>query len=116
VSHAINGVTSPQFLVPTLSGVALFGVHGLIERSRHEPIFPVSLYRRGCFTAAIVSGIAFNFAWAVVQLQKNNFWQLVQHYSSSQVARREEGISELRGLSLRRRSAPGCSPRAAARA
>jgi hypothetical protein len=87
VSHAINGVTSPQFLVPTLSGVALFGVHGLIERSRHEPIFQVSLYRRGCFTAAIVSGIAFNFAWAVVQLQKNNFWQLVQHYSTSQVAR-----------------------------
>ena len=86
VSHAAKGFTSPQFLVPTLSGVVLFGVHLLIERSRQQPIFPVALYRRGCFTAAIVSGIASNFAWAVVQLQTSNFWQLVQHFSTSQVA------------------------------
>lgn len=86
VSHAVSGLTSPAFLVPTLSGVVLFGVHGLIERSRQEPIFPVSLYQRGCFVAAIVSGIAFNFAWAVVQLQTSNFWQLVQRYSTGQVA------------------------------
>jgi MFS family permease len=86
VSHAIKGFTSPQFLVPTLSGVVLFGVHLLIERSRQEPIFPVALYRRGCFAAAIVSGIAGNFAWAVVQLQTSNFWQLVQHFNTSQVA------------------------------
>ena len=86
VSHAIKGFTSPQFLVPTLSGMVLFGVHLLIERSRQEPIFPVALYRRGCFAAAIVSGIAGNFAWAVVQLQTSNFWQLVQHFSTAQVA------------------------------
>jgi len=86
VSHAAKGFTSPQYLLPSLSGVVLFGVHLLIERSRQEPIFPVALYRRGCFTAAIVSGIAANFAWAVVQLQTSNFWQLVQHFSTSQVA------------------------------
>ena len=86
VSHAVSGLTSPEFLAPTFSGVVLFGVHGLIELSRQEPIFPVSLYQRGCFVAAIVSGIAFNFAWAVVQLQTSNFWQLVQRYSTGQVA------------------------------
>jgi MFS family permease len=86
VSHAGNGFTSPAFLVPTLSGVALFGVHGLIELNRQEPIFPVALYQRGGFMAAIVSGVAFNFAWAVVQLQTSNFWQLVQRYSTGQVA------------------------------
>ena len=86
VSHAVNGLTSPQFLVPVLSGVVLFGVHLLIERSRQQPIFPVALYRRGCFAAAIGSAIASNFAWAVVQLQTSNFWQLVQHFSTSQVA------------------------------
>jgi len=86
VSHAIKGFTSPQFLVPTATGVVLFGVHLLIERSRQEPIFPVALYRRGCFAAAIVSAIAGNFAWAVVQLQTSNFWQLVQHFDTSQVA------------------------------
>lgn len=86
VSHAVNGLSSPQFLVPVLSGVVLFGVHLLIERSRQQPIFPVALYRRGCFAAAIGSAIASNFAWAVVQLQTSNFWQLVQHFSTSQVA------------------------------
>ena len=86
VSHAVNGLTSPQFLVPVLSGVVLFGMHLLIERSRQQPIFPVALYRRGCFAAAIGSAIASNFAWAVVQLQTSNFWQLVQHFSTSQVA------------------------------
>jgi len=86
VSHAVSGFTTPQFLVPTATGVVLFGVHGLIECSRQEPIVPVGLYRRGCFTAAVVSGIAANFAWAVVQLQTSNFWQLVQHYGTTQVA------------------------------
>lgn len=86
VSHAGNGFTAPQFLVPTLAGVVLFGVHVLIERGRQQPIFPISLYQRGCFSAAIVSGIAFNFGWAVVQLQTSNFWQLVQRYSTSEVA------------------------------
>lgn len=87
VSHAVNGLTSSQFLVPPLSGVVLFGVHVLIERSRHHPIFPVVLYRRGCFAAAIISAIAADFAGAVVQFQTSNFWQLVQHFSISQVAR-----------------------------
>ena len=86
VSHAVNGFTSPQFLVPTVSGLVLFGVHLLIERNQQVPIFPITLYRRGCFAAAIVSGITFNFAWAVVQLQTSNFWQLVQRYSTSEVA------------------------------
>jgi MFS family permease len=86
VSHAVSGFTAPQFWMPTFGGVLLFGVHLLIERRRQEPIFPVSLYGRGLFAAAIVSGIAWNFAQAVVQLQTSNFWQLVQRYSTSQVA------------------------------
>ena len=38
VSHAVKGFGSPQFLVPTLSGMVLFGVHLLIERSRRVVI------------------------------------------------------------------------------
>ncbi len=85
-SHVVNGFNSPQFLLPVLAGLVIFGVHLIIERRRQEPIFPVALYRQGCFAAAIVSGIAGNFALAVVQLQTSNFWQLVQHHSTAQVA------------------------------
>lgn len=86
VSHAVSGLRAPAFWLPTLAGLLLFGVHGVIERGRQEPIFPLALYRRGCFAAAIVSGIAWNFAQAVVQLQTSNFWQVVQRFSTSQVA------------------------------
>lgn len=86
VSHAVTGFKAPAFWAPTGAGLLMFAVHLAIERRRNEPIFPVALYGRGCFAAAIVSGIAWNFAQAVVQLQTSNFWQLVQHYSTSQVA------------------------------
>lgn len=86
MSHVVQGFTSPLFFLPCLSGLGLLGLHLLIERRRQEPIFPLSLYRQGFFGAAIVSGIAANFAWAVVQLQTSNFWQLIQHYSTAQVA------------------------------
>ena len=86
VSHAASGFSAPVFWAPTLGGVLLFGLHLWIEGHQQEPIFPVALYSRGVFAAAIVSGIAWNFAQAVVQLQTSNFWQLVQRYNTSQVA------------------------------
>lgn len=86
VSHAVEGLTAPAFWLPSLGGLLLFAVHLLIERRRSEPIFPVALYGRGCFAAAVVSGIAWNFAQSVVQLQTSNFWQVVQRWSTSQVA------------------------------
>lgn len=86
VSHAVEGLQEPAFWQPTLAGLLLFGLHGAIESRRREPIFPVALYRRGPFLAAIVSGIAWNFAQSVVQLQTSNFWQVVQQFRTSQVA------------------------------
>lgn len=86
VSHAVEGLDAPAFWAPTLAGIALFAVHIAIEQRRREPIFPVALYGRGCFAAAIVSGIGWNFAQSVVQLQTSNFWQVVQRFSTSQVA------------------------------
>lgn len=86
VSHAVSGLASPAFWLPTAGGLLLFALHALIEQRSRNPIFPLALYGRGCFAAAIVSGIAWNFAQAVVQLQTSNFWQVVQRFSTSQVA------------------------------
>ncbi len=86
VSHAVEGLQSRSFWLPSLGGLLLFGVHGLIEHRRREPIFPLALYRRGPFLAAVLSGIGWNFAQAAVQLQTSNFWQVVQHLRTSQVA------------------------------
>ncbi len=86
MSHAVEGLQVSAFWQPTLAGLLLFVLHGIIERLGKQPIFPVALYRRGPFLAAIVSGIAWNFAQSVVQLQTSNFWQVVQHFRTSQVA------------------------------
>ncbi len=86
VSHAVEGLWSPAFWPPTLAGLLLFAVHGAIETRRNQPIFPVALFRRGSLLVAIVSGIAWNFAQSVVQLQTSNFWQVVQHFRTSLVA------------------------------
>jgi MFS family permease len=86
VSQAGNGVGSAAFIVPSLVGTGLFVVHVLIERVARVPIFPLNLYSRGCFSAAIVSGFAWNFAQAAVQLQTSSFWQVVQGFSTTQVA------------------------------
>ena len=86
VSHVVDGLSDTLFLLPTLIGLALFAVHYWLERSHASPIFPVSLYARGFFAAAIVSGIVWNFVYAVVQLQTSNFWQVVQGFSPASVS------------------------------
>jgi hypothetical protein len=85
--------------LPTLWGNAVR--RAWAERTQPAgPNFPVSLDQRGWFVAAIVSGVTFNFVWAVVQRQMSNFWQLVQGCSTGQVALAQLPYSSLRELGL----------------
>ena len=86
VSQAGKGLKSPEFLIPTIAGLVLFGVYYVVEKRSPHPIFPASLFLKGAFAAAVVAGIGWNFAQAVVQLQTSNFWQLVQGFSTGEVA------------------------------
>jgi MFS family permease len=64
----------------------LFALYYVIERKVANPIFPPTLFASGIFAAAIVSGVAWNFAQATVQLQTSNFWQYVQNFTPGEVA------------------------------
>jgi len=86
VSQAVSGLTRVEFWLPTVAGLVLFAVHYQLERRSSQPMFPPGLYERGLFAAAVVSGIGWNFAQSVVQLQTSNFWQVVQRFSTTQVA------------------------------
>ena len=78
-------IAKPGVLVSC--GLALlYGLHIAWERRCSTPIFPPRLYLRGFFAAAVVNGLGWNVAQAVLQLQTSNFWQLVQGYSTSAVA------------------------------
>jgi MFS family permease len=86
VSQATHGWRTPQFLIPTLAGLILFAAYFVIERAVDHPIFPPALFLKGAFLAAVVAGIGWNFAQAVMQLQTSNFWQYVQGYTTMRVA------------------------------
>ncbi len=86
VAQASSGLRNPAFLIPTLGGLVLFGLYYVVERKVANPIFPPALFASGIFAAAAVSGIAWNFAQATVQLQTSNFWQYVQDFTPGQVA------------------------------
>lgn len=86
INHAATGLRSPAFWLPCSLGLLLYGLHIAWERRCTTPIFPPRLYLRGFFAAAVVNGLGWNVAQAVLQLQTSNFWQLVQGYSTSAVA------------------------------
>src|SRR5690606_6310260 len=86
IAQVSHGLHAPQFYIPTVLGLVLFAVYYWIETKVENPIFPPRLFASGIFGAAIVAGIAWNFAQGAVQLQTSNFWQYVQHYSTSEVA------------------------------
>ena len=86
VAQVSHGLGDPLFFIPTIAGLLLFGVYYWVETKVENPIFPPRLFASGIFAAAIVAGIAWNFAQGAVQLQTSNFWQYVQHYSTGEVA------------------------------
>ena len=86
INHAAHGLRSATFWLPSSLGLLVYVLHIAWERRTTRPIFPPRLYLRGFFAAAVVNGIGWNIAQAVLQLQTSNFWQLVQGYSTSAVA------------------------------
>ncbi|MFZ1362235.1 MAG: MFS transporter [Candidatus Nanopelagicales bacterium] len=86
IAQVSHGLGAPQFFIPTIAGLLLFALYYWVETKVENPIFPPRLFASGIFAAAIVAGIAWNFAQGAVQLQTSNFWQYVQHYSTGEVA------------------------------
>lgn len=76
ISHIANGVTSPLTIVPILSGIILFVLFWLRERSQPEQrFFPVALLKHPLFLAAIGVGFLYNFATGVGLLSFSNLFQ-----------------------------------------
>lgn len=86
IAQVSHGISDPIFFIPTITGLVLFAVYYFVELKVANPIFPPKLFASGLFGAAIVAGIAWNFAQGAAQLQTSNFWQYIQHFSTSDVA------------------------------
>ena len=82
-SHASSGLTDPTTLGPLLGGLVLLAAFAWRERASgtgsagDRRFFPVELFRRPVFLAAVCAGFVYNFGTAVGFLQLTNLWQYV---------------------------------------
>jgi MFS family permease len=86
VSQLATSLTSPLTWAIMALGVLLL-LSFVFQQSRvRNPFFPVSLFRRPLFLAALCAGFIFNFGVAASFLQLTNFWQYVLGMAPSEVA------------------------------
>ena len=76
ISHAANGLFTALTIVPFVSGVVLFVIFYLRERSRSElRFFPVALLKNPLFLAAIGVGFLYNFSTGLGLISFSNLFQ-----------------------------------------
>ncbi len=85
LSQAAASLTSPAFYGPVAAGVIGFVLFGIVEVRSRFPAFPIKLFTSGLFVAAVLAGVAWNFAQAVVQLSTSNLWQFTKGSSPLEV-------------------------------
>ncbi|MCH9667323.1 MAG: MFS transporter [Actinomycetia bacterium] len=78
LSQAATSLSSPAFYGPVFAGVIGFVLFGIVEVRTTFPAFPIRLFAGGLFVAAVIAGVAWNFAQAVVQLSTSNLWQFTK--------------------------------------
>ena len=86
VSQLATSLTSPvTWTIMAGGAVLLAGFVWSQTRVRH-PFFPIALFRRPLFLAALCAGFVFNFGVAASFLQLTNLWQYVLGLTPSAVA------------------------------
>ena len=86
VSQFAASLTSPLTWALTAAGVAVLALAAWTQTRVRHPFFPVSLFRRPSFLAALCAGFVFNFGVAASFLQLTNLWQYVLGLAPAEVA------------------------------
>lgn len=88
-SHAASGLTSPTTWGPFFGGLLLLAAFAWRERGGDgddRRFFPVELFKRPVFLAAVCAGFVYNFGTSVGFLQFTDLWQYVTGLSTLQVS------------------------------
>lgn len=86
VSQLASSLTSPPTWGAMALGVGLLAAFVWLQTRVANPFFPVALFRRSLFLAALCAGFVFNVGGAVAFLQLSNLWQYVLGLTPSTVA------------------------------
>lgn len=86
VSQLASSLTSPVTWGIMAAGAILLGGFVWSQTRVAHPFFPVSLFRKPLFLAALCAGFVFNFGVSASFLQLTNLWQYVLGLAPSAVA------------------------------
>jgi hypothetical protein len=86
VSQLASSLTNPLTWAAMALGVVLLAAFVWSQTRVANPFFPVALFRRPLFLAALCAGFVFNAGGAVAFLQLSNLWQYVLALTPSSVA------------------------------
>ena len=86
VSQLASSLTSPLTWGAMALGLVLLAAFVWSQTKVAHPFFPVGLFRRPLFLAALCAGFVFNAGGAVAFLQLSNLWQYVLGLAPSAVA------------------------------
>ena len=86
ISHLASSLTDLQTWIPIVLGVALLAAFVISQAKVKNPFFPVSMFAKPVFIAAICAGFVYNFSNAVGFLQLTNLWQYIGGLKTSEVS------------------------------
>lgn len=86
VSHLADSLTSLATWIPIALGVLLLAGFVITQAKVKNPFFPVGLFKKPIFIAAILAGFVYNFGTSVSFLQLTNLWQYVLGLKTSEVS------------------------------
>lgn len=111
------GSLGAQPWLPFLVGAACLTAFVWVEHRGTAPFFPLEVFRDRRYLGAVVMGLSFNAAMAVLLLQLANLWQYLNHWSAWQVSLGSMPAflaGMLASLAAGRRLSAGVSPRSIA--
>lgn len=85
VSLAATALGSITFWLCLIVGIAFLAAFAVIEHKSPNAAFPIALFKRPIFIAAVLAGILFNYGEAGIFLQISNFLQVVSKAAPSVV-------------------------------
>lgn len=84
VLNASHGLTDPVTLVLLGGGAALLAIFAVHEKRSADPMFPIEIFAKPVFVAAVVIGLVTSFVNGGLNLQTLNLWQYVLKLSTTE--------------------------------
>lgn len=85
LSNAAASLTEPKTWAPIAGGLMAIVLFAVVENRSKHAVFPIGLFRKPLFIAAVLSGVGWNLAQGSSGLQLSNLWQYVYKFSTFEV-------------------------------